>query len=299
MDVKLETQSLLTHSADNYEIDLSLYQQALEAKNNLTLPLADEIELLHQLAEFELGLFLLKNKGLNGYWTSYIILHGMHKENLSPLESWVMNSCPSVIATRERFHIFQQELQQHLRSNMSVASIPCGTMDDTLTLNYDNITNVSLTGIDLDPVSLELAKISAISHGITSANFMHKDAWHLEQESQYDIITSNGLNIYQPDDSKVVELYRQFHKSLKTDGILITSFLTPPPMLSTDSTWSNFNISDVLKQKAIFTDIIGVSWQAFRTEAQTTEQLNKAGFDVIKVIYDSQGMFPTAIAKKR
>ena len=33
---------------------------------------------------------------------------------------------------------------------MQLASAPCGLMDDLLTLNYHNVSNIRLTGIDLD-----------------------------------------------------------------------------------------------------------------------------------------------------
>ena len=45
-------------------------------------------------------------------------------------------------------------------------------------------------------------------------------------------------------------------------------------------------------------DIIQAAWQAFRTEKQTRHQLETAGFSIVEVIYDSQGMFPTIVAKK-
>lgn len=290
---------MLSHNAhQNQNFDLTSYKKNLEAKETLTLSLMEELSLLDQLAQFELGRFLLENKGLNGYWTAYIILHGPKKENLSPLEDWTLHSAPVVKATQERFALFQTELQRYLKNDAQIASIPCGLMDDLLGLDYKNHQNVKLIGIDLDPISLELAKKNAELHHNKNVAFAQKDAWNLESPNQFDLITSNGLNIYEHDDKKVVDLYKEFHKSLKPQGILITSFLTPPPALSTDSTWRNYNQEDTLKQKAIFADIIGAQWQAFRTEAQTRAQLTEAGFKVIKVIYDTQGMFPTVIAEK-
>ncbi len=157
-----------------------------------------------------------------------------------------------------------------------------------------------MVGIDLDPESLRLAKENAIQHKYNNVEFYKKNAWELGGESgEYDLITSNGLNIYEPDDAKVVQLYRKFYKKLKVDGVLVTSFLTPPPVLSTESSWKKFNPADALKHKVIFSDIIGVSWQAFRTEAQTRAQLEAAGFSVVEVVYDTQGMFPTIVAKKQ
>ena len=48
--------------------------------------LNDKISLAHQLNDFELGRFLLSNKGLNGYWTSYAISKAPEKNDLSELE---------------------------------------------------------------------------------------------------------------------------------------------------------------------------------------------------------------------
>jgi ubiquinone/menaquinone biosynthesis C-methylase UbiE len=293
-------QPLITHKNETEQenINLSLNLQRLERANNLALPLAKEKHLLKQLLEFELGRFLLANKGLNGYWTSYIIIHGPKKTNITPLEKWILQSAPMVKATQERFKIFQHELQKQLKSGTKMASIPCGLMDDVLGLDYNNFVNIKLVGIDLDDQSLQMAQGNAQKYGINNVEFIKKDAWNLGTNEEYDLITSNGLNIYQPDDKKVVELYKEFYKKLKPSGILITSFLTPPPTLSVKSTWKNYNQKDLLKQKAIFSDIIQVTWQAFRTQSQTEEQLENAGFKVLEVIYDSQGMFPTIIAKK-
>lgn len=80
---------------------------------------------------------------------------------------------------------------------------------------------------------------------------------------------------------------------------MVTSFLTPPPALSAESPWRNVNPNDAIKQKAIFNDIIGVTWQTFRTEGQVKKQLEKAGFQVLKVVYDSQGIFPTILAQRK
>lgn len=254
--------------------------------------------MLDQLSEFELGRFLLVNKGLNGYWTAYIILHGTNRTPLLPLEDWILHHAPSVRATQERFRIFQRVLQKHLKDNIAIASVPCGMMDDLLSLNYSNIRNSRLVGIDLDRKSLDLAQENSNNLKMKNAKFIQSDAWKITNHKEFDIITSNGLNIYEPDDKKVIALYKKFYEALKPNGILITSFLTPPPTISKDSSWKNVNPQDALKQKVIFNDIIGVTWQAFRTEETTCTQLKAAGFKVLEVIYDSQGIFPTVVAKK-
>jgi len=39
-------------------------------------------------------------------------------------------------------------------------------------------------------------------------------------------------------------------------------------------------------------------WQIFRSEELVAEQLGMAGFEIQKVIYDQQEMFPTYVCKK-
>ena len=48
----------------------------------------------------------------------------------------------------------------------------------------------------------------------------------------------------------------------------------------------------------MFADIIKAKWQNALTENQMRHQLEQAGFNQIEILYDSQGMFPTVIAKR-
>lgn len=293
-----EEQKIISHETEN-EFNLSAYQERLRSSSNLALPLEQELEILKQLTEFEFGKFLLARKGLNGYWTAYMIIHGPQKQSKHPLEEWLLSQSPSIKATQERFKIFQHQLEKYTKDNMIIASIPCGLMDDLLSANYHNARNISLAGIDLDEESLIFAQENVAKHNLPyKTSFVKKNAWELNIDSKLDIITSNGLNIYESDDNKVIELYKEFFKALRPGGILITSFLTPPPALSKDSTWRNYSPDDALKQKAIFSDILQVKWQIFRTEAQVHRQLTEAGFKVLEVIYDTQGIFPTIVAQR-
>lgn len=282
----------------NQDVVTSIEERLRRESNKLTLPLQTEIGLLEELTSFELGRFLLQNKGLNGYWTHYIIL-GDHNVKEGSLEYWVLNYAPAVLATRERFSIFKQKTNEILKSNMVLASIPCGLMDDLLSLDYLNKENIKLVGIDLDPLSLNLARQNSVKYNKNlHIEFKLEDAWNLTELEEYGLITSNGLNIYESSEVKIIKLYQKFYDSLRKDGYLITSFLTPPPVLSPDSTWKNFSMDDVTKQKAIFGDILQVKWQAFFTEEQVRTQLEQVGFQVLDIIYDKQAMFPTIIAKK-
>jgi ubiquinone/menaquinone biosynthesis C-methylase UbiE len=295
-----DTDALITHRAtsggDNFLVEA---RQRLEQCETLTLSKEEALAMFDDLTKFELGRFLLENKGLNGFWTSYLILQGLKSEPAVALEKWVLNTAPAVLATRERFHIFQAEILKLLKPGMKVASIPCGVMDDLLTLDNKATADVELVGVDLDPVSLDFAESNARACGKQdNCRFFKQSAWELKQDGEFDIITSNGLNIYEADDSKVTDLYRNFNRALKAGGTLITSFLTPPPMLSPESTWKGLNPEDLRKQKALFADVIGVSWQSYRTEAKTRQQLESAGFEVLRFIYDRCGLFPTVVARK-
>ncbi len=51
-------------------------------------------------------------------------------------------------------------------------------------------------------------------------------------------------------------------------------------------------------QALLFVKIIEAKWQTFRTHAQTTAQLQRAGFVNIRFIDDRARMFPTVIAQR-
>lgn len=279
---------LISHTAV-HSLDLEKIKERINNSQDLALPVEQELQILEELTKFELGKWLLENKGLNGFWTAYLILHAPQEKNLSLLEHFVVHELPVVCATRERFGIFQTQLHKYIKPGMAVASAPCGLMDDLLLLQIDNLT---LYGLDLDDNSLQLAKENAVKFA-KSATFAKVNAWDLSAyKEKFNVITSNGLNIYEPDDERVTELYQQFNNSLVPGGILITSFLTSP------DTWQNFDADKLAKQRAIFKDIIGAKWQSFRTEDITRSQLLKAGFEVLEIIYDKQRMFPTVVARK-
>jgi len=115
-----------------------------------------------------------------------------------------------------------------------------------------------------------------------------------------DLISSNGLTIYEADEDRVSELYRIFWRALKPGGKLVTSFLTPPPSLSPQCEWKSDKIDehDLLMQKIIFVDIIEAKWQCYRSSEQIEKQLQAAGFKEIEFIYDEAKLFPTVVAYK-
>lgn len=272
-----------------------------EFKND-TEKLALLLQILEELSQFELGRFLIKNKSLSGYWTWYIILGFQNQLITSPLEKFIVTKAPTVLATQQRFAIFQSLLIKHIHSHSSVCSIPCGMMADLLTLNLpQNIQEVRLVGIDLDSAVFELAKALAKKLNVRHHyEFFKKDAWHLNIEEQFDVITSNGLNIYEKDDSKVIALYREMYLALKNQGHFICSALTLPPTLTHQCEWDmrKINSTDLATASLLFKNILQTTWANFRSSEKTCQQLQEAGFKNIEIIWDKQRMFPTFLAQK-
>lgn len=276
----------------------------LSATDTLILPLEDTLVLLDQLTQFELGLFLLHNRGLNGYWTSRIF---QHKKNnieapLHPLEDWLLNE--SLLSkARERFERFKKILASLVsKTRTQYASIPCGLMDDLLSLDYKDCVDFRLVGIDLDPESIDHAKINATQHQLSQhCFFMRRDAWDLGIKDQFDVVTSNGLNMYESSKERLMQLYQSFYSALKENGYLVISFLTPPPAQTEhEGAWKIYDtpIADLKKEFSIFTDIIQANYLNFSTEAEIRNQLTSVGFSIETVQYNEHGVLPIIIAKK-
>lgn len=295
---------LLTHTLEE-----DWKSNFIEIKDRLTrqgdlpdLSLEESIDLLNQLSRFELGRSLIKNRGLNGYWTNYIVLfpHLKQQALTTSLEKWLLTRCPIVQATQERFDIFRKVIQEKIFSHSIIASIPCGLLDVLLRLDYSQTPDVKLVGIDYDSSALQFAQKNSKNFGLEKkCSFLQKDAWNLSVHENYDLIVSNGLNFYEPDDKRVILLYKEFYKALKPKGYLVISFLTPPPTVNPSSSWKNINAEDALKQKKILSDILQIKFQVYRTEDQMRSHLDEAGFTTLNVIYDKQGMMPTILAQKR
>lgn len=254
------------------------------------------------LEKFELGRFLLDNLGLNGHWTSYVLMHPERGRQtrvssdgtaLTELETWLLDRCPIFLATQERFRIFRALTQTFLRPGMKLASLPAGLMDDLLTLDYSQTPGVILTALDLDPETLRGAQENyKRCTPPVKIEFETRDAWQLGSTERWDLITSNGLNIYVEDDDRCTALYRSIGQALKPNGVFVFSFITPPEQ------WHPAESADLIRQRFLFQEVVPVKWSCVRDENQTREQLGKAGFEVVSVNYDTQGMFPAVVARK-
>ena len=308
-----EQSRLLSHTVSPNDLKQTLTSIRDHIKQNAANSQFSEEEqyrILEQLAQFDFGRYLLQNRGINGFWTHYMLTHPWYgrktrKNNrgdaISELEAFILDRAPTMLATQQRFEIFLRENQQSVKNGAKLACIPCGMMGELLYLNYDKVEHIDLIGIDYDAEALKDAHLLADKMGLTKRiHCLQEDAWALKHMNEFDLISSNGLNIYEPDDEKVTKLYQQFFKALKTGGKLVTSFLTYPPMLTNQCEWdmSKINMKDLQKQRLIFADIIQAKWQCFRSSLQTKEQLESVGFTNVHFIYDEAKLFPTVVALK-
>lgn len=281
----------LSHEVQN-ESYQKIREKIIERKDLPYVSVERQLELLDLLASCELGAFLIERGGLNGYWTHHII-KGFHTENWA--EQFLLEKAPTCLATRQRFQIFKKELQKRVVEGAAFASVPCGLMADLTSLDFSKIANYSLTGIDIDLETLEQGKQLAVEQSISNhCEFLQGDAWDLKAQDRFDVLTSNGLSIYEPSDERVVELYQEFYRAIKPGGHLITSFLTPI------SEWDQSKIHgpDALLQRIIFADILSCKWQIFRPLEKVKKQLETAGFEEIEFFHDEASIFPTVVARK-
>lgn len=304
-----EDTTLISHghqSTDIIQIVAELRERIRKEGDKPDITVARQLEILDSLTKFSLGVFLLLNKGLNGFWTHYLLTYPSTKQlntekTKNSIESFMLERAPAVLATRQRYSFFLEENQKVVANNKKLACIPSGMMGELLNLNYEGVENIELFGIDYDSETLEQARAFSNEKGLSSiTKLMKANAWDLEFINEFDLISSNGLNIYEPQDEKVTQLYAIFFKALKPGGKLVTSFLTYPPIFKDKSEWKveNVNKEDLLLQKVIFVDIIGAKWQCFRTTEKTKQQLQSVGFEKIQFRYDDHCQFPTVLAEK-
>ncbi len=171
-----------------------------------------------------------------------------------------------------------------------------------LTLDYSKLSNFQLVGFDIDPESLSFAQFLAKEKGLHGhTSLFVQDAWKFDYHNKYDLITSNGLNVYESDPDKVLHLYTRLLKALKPGGTLITGVLTHLPKSSVPCEWQLDKISekDLLLENTIFNFILGCKWYNFRSSEEIYSDFHKVGFDEVSIHYDEYHIFPTVVAKKK
>lgn len=264
--------------------------------------------ILDELSSFDLGKHILLSGGANGFWTDYMIspqeylnLEDSLQNNLSLIEMFFLYHSPVILAQRELFGLSQKAAQNLLGNDKTFASVPCGVMRDLLTLDFSLNNEISLVGIDIDPLSLKHAEKLAKSLGIKNAIFVEGDAWNLEYKEEFDFISSIGLNVYEEDHGKVINLYSQLYKALKSGGVLFTGVLTWPPYI--DLNKSEWRVEKILKfdlhmEEVIHKNILDIKWLNFRVLSEIENEFKEAGFSEVEILKDSRCIFPAVVARK-
>ena len=263
-----------------------------------------------QLSQTELGRFLIANNGaLSGWWTYYCILGFRQYEITNPVERFLLEEAPVILATRERFGHFQSIMRQVIEKScyetqpIKMASIPGGMAADLFTLD----SNIDLRRCRLQFVNIDLDEaVFSLSQNLAKQldckiplECRHEDAWSLSAKEEFELVASNGLNIYVPQREKVIALYESLLKTLKPGGTLITSTLTPPPPhASCEWNMGRIDQSALSRQAGIFAQILQATWSNYCTTEEMVARLTAAGLVDIKVIPDSRNMFPTFVGYK-
>lgn len=270
--------------------------------------------LAEEAARTDFGRFLLCARGLNWRTTDLLFDPAYHaalrqqerEGTLGLFDKLAFFAFPLCLATRERFHIFQQQTQPLLARGALLGSLPCGRMRDLLTLDYASAAgrDVSLVGLDKDPDALQGA--AALAGELRGQRPLpERIAFRLADglrpgltepgiREEFDLLTSNGLTIYLSDE-QCAAFYRSVHAALKPGGVFITSHILPPE----EYRWGQINLDHWRLQAAILAVVIGALWEPLvKPREQVLGQLDAAGFRDLQVIPDSQGIFPTFVGRK-
>ncbi len=273
-------------------------------------------EFLLQLAEqvplSEVGAFLLCAQGCDWRTTDFFFdveyrarLKREHEHGLLPLFDYLLFFVfPGWLATQERFRIFQAQIQPHVLEGASLASIPCGRMRDLLTLDYRRLRRtIRLVGIDKDQGALdgalELADKILLRDSLVRAEWRIGDALRPGMTEpaaldEFDLVTSNGLNIYLTDE-QCATFYANVFAALKPGGVFVTSHLLTPAHYQ----WDRVNRSHLQLQMVVWKTLISPLWESFLKPPEAVwGQLEGAGFVGVRMVPDSQGIFPTFVGHK-
>lgn len=307
-----DSQPILSHNSYPNELEEvleSIRIRIKQAGDKQYVSVARQLQILDELAAFEFGRFMIQNRGWNGYWTHYVLTYpekgrkkglGYNGKPLTKMENFLLNKAPSILATQERYRHFLAQNQQAVQEGAVLACVPCGLMGELLNLDYSAVRDFRLVGIDIDQDALDGARALAQKLKLDrNIKLLQKDGWNLGLKNEFDLISSNGLNIYEAELDKVTELYHQFYLALKPGGKLVTSFLAyPPSHEKCECDLAKINAEAAQMERIILADIVNSKGLCFSTYSQVDEQLSSVGFKNIRFIDDTVRLFPTVLAQK-
>ena len=285
---------IYSHSNDESTIEKEVAQIERRLREEGDTPFAtvdEKLEILHELTQFELGRFLIKNRGLNGSWSHYISyeysLLEDHQKPINKVERMLVESNGD-LELKVRLVMVRELLQANLFEGIKMLSVPCGVMADLLTLDFSKTRKFELFGIDLDPQSLALAENFSRKMGLQKyASFACRDAWNLGLLEKFDVVVSMGLNMYISSRAQSVELYKSLRSALKKGGKLMLSYMTPHPFRdpNTERDLSSLDPAAVRLHRMVMAEIIKTKIVNFPSTLEIQSQLMDAGFGEVQIHY--------------
>ena len=182
-------------SHDN-SFDLKKYERKIRENENLKLSQGETLNLLYELASFPMGVYLLENQRFDPFWFSYVTRMASYDDVKTDIEKWFVFDCPFVQAARERHHHVNRLLEASLKSNSTIAAVPCGLMDDLVYHNYFAVENVHIIAVDENKRALKYAEQQAndlLCGRPVSFEFVNKDPLGLDINEAISVITNHNL----------------------------------------------------------------------------------------------------------
>ena len=116
-------------------------------------------QLFNEAIKIPLVRYMLTNKGLNGYWTDYVLNHGKTSHLImSNLEKKILEEFPLVKATQERDQIFSVINQKAVKNDACLAIIPCGLSRDIM----NTLKSISQTLVKRKSLCVNLSHLNGI-----------------------------------------------------------------------------------------------------------------------------------------
>ncbi len=263
---------------------------------------SDLIPHVHRLALGTLGAALLKYGSLNWEMTDLLFdpdAVAAAEADRQSFDSFLFTQAPSALATRERFGIFR-EVYRFLIDNGLVqagatwASIPGGRARDLIEADLSRAEPRMIVALDKDPDAVRAADDLARARERNLFFAFKNDALTMNVVNQYDVVTSNGLNIYL-DDEQVGQFNRNLFNAVRPGGYVVLSHLTPR------DEWdeAGLDLNAVGLQQVLFGQVAQAKWVPHARSIQTVvAQLEAAGFEVVEINAGTWNIFPTFVAYK-
>tara|TARA_R110002110_G_scaffold121431_2_gene297258 strand:+ start:95706 stop:96602 length:897 start_codon:yes stop_codon:yes gene_type:complete len=298
MDITEENPAVVQATDTIYE---HCKQDILQRKTESSIE--EKLSLLAQLNEFKFGRSLIESKKLTRYWRHFLLTYPFQAETVTTpaLFSELMHQFPISLAMQQRYQIFLEQIQNRVKNDAKLLSIPSGLVEDLAYLNYKNIEEIELIAWDDDAMTLEQARGICQTRGIAQwLTCVKEKSWALNEKEQFDVIACHGLTIYEKSNERVLDFYERAFHALKPDGEFISAYITPSPSEDSECEWdfSNINAAYLRKQNVVFFDVLNLEDFYCRKTVETRKMLSQAGFENIEFHFDKARMFPSFVASK-